>query len=74
MSINPLQLILQFCVQGAILLAIGALAIKSSRVLAKPRGTYGNGLPERRRRPRIVLPDPATLQPVALAVRMTDNG
>ena len=34
---------------------------------AKPRGTYANGQPERRRRPRFQMPDPATMTPRPVA-------
>jgi hypothetical protein len=67
MDIDPSQLVVQFCLQAAVLLAFAAVAMKIIRVRSKPRGTYGNGLPERRKRTRIVLPDPATLQPRPLA-------
>jgi hypothetical protein len=67
MSMNPGELILQYCFNVAVWLLISAVAMKAYRFLHKPRGTYGNGLPERRRRPRLVLPDPATLQPRPVA-------
>jgi len=42
---------------------IGIMAVKTARRLKRPVGTYGAGLPERRRRPRPVLNVPGS--PVA---------
>jgi hypothetical protein len=64
MAIDQFDMIFQFCIRVAALLAITALALKLSRVLARPRGTYGAGLPERRARPRIVLRDPVAVRPL----------
>jgi len=61
MAIDQLDLILQFCIRFAAVFIITAVAIWASRRLAKPVGTYGQGLPERRMRPRVALrvPPPA---------------
>lgn len=55
MPINQLDLVLQFSIRVATILFITAMALKAARRLARPVGTYGAGLPERRSRPRIVL-------------------
>ena len=52
------DMILLFCIRVFGLLAIAAVAIKVARIVSRPRGTYGNGLPERRMKPRLVLRDP----------------
>ena len=64
MPLDQLDFILQFCLRIAGLLVIAAVAKKIARVLARPCGTYGPGLPERRSRPRMVLRDPAVIRPV----------
>jgi hypothetical protein len=61
MPIDQYELVFQFCVRVAALLAIAAFAIKLSRLLARPCRTYGDGLPERRSRQRIVLRDPESV-------------
>jgi hypothetical protein len=58
MEFNQFELIFQFCIRVAALVAVSAFATKLSRILARPSGTYGNGLPERRARKRVVLRDP----------------
>jgi hypothetical protein len=63
MAIDQFQLLLQLCIALAVLVASGTIGMKVHRVLTKARGTYGNGLPERRKRKRLVLPDPATITP-----------
>ena len=63
MAIDQFELILQLCIALAALVAFGSIGTKVYRMLTKPRGTYANGLPERRRRKRLVLPDPATITP-----------
>jgi hypothetical protein len=62
-----MQMVHQFCLQVVSLLGLAVLGMIISRGLSKPRGTYGDDLPERRRRPRMVLPDPATLRPRRIA-------
>jgi hypothetical protein len=64
MPFDQFDLIFQFCLRVAAVFAVSALAIKLSRVLARPRTTYGDGLPERRARKRFVPRDPA---PVGLS-------
>jgi hypothetical protein len=61
MEIDQFTLVVQFCVRIAVMLVITGVALKLARVLARPCGTYGDGLPERRARRRIVLRDPATI-------------
>jgi hypothetical protein len=61
MTIDQFDLIFQFCVRVASLLAVTAIAINLARLLGRPCGTYGGGLPERRVRQRIVLRDPEAL-------------
>lgn len=60
---DPSQMILQFSLMMGLVYLVTVVALNVRRVRSKPRGTYGKGLPERRRRPRLVLPDPCTLQP-----------
>jgi hypothetical protein len=67
MAFDQGQLVLQYCYLVAILWLSAAVALKVNRMLTKPRGTYGKGMPERRKRRRIALPDPATLQPRSVA-------
>ncbi len=62
MPINQFELVFQFSAHVAELYAVTFLAVKLSRFLARPRGTYGDGLPERRARPRLVLRDPKPVQ------------
>ncbi len=63
MAIDQFHLVLQFSIVVVSFIAIGLLGTKIAKGLSKPRGTYGDGLPERRKRKRLVLPDPATIQP-----------
>jgi hypothetical protein len=55
------EMVLLFCIRVFGLLAIAAAAVKLARFVSRPTGTYGNGLPERRRRPRLVLRDPLAI-------------
>jgi hypothetical protein len=63
MPIDQMQGVFQMFLGIALVLLIGPTALTIHRMMNKPKGTYGNGLPERRKRPRLTLPDPATLQP-----------
>lgn len=67
MAFDQAQLVLQFCYTVAVLWLAAAIGMKVNRMLTKPRGTYGKGMPERRKRRRIVLPDPATMRPRLVA-------
>ena len=62
MEINQFELIFQFGIRMLALLAATAVALHLARLLSRPRGTYGAGLPERRMRPRLVLRDPGAPQ------------
>jgi hypothetical protein len=64
---TPEQMVHQFSISVVALFIIVAMALAAYRKLAKPRSVRANGLPERRRRPRLVLPDPATLKPRPVA-------
>ena len=67
MAFDQGQLVLQYCYMVAVLWLAAAVGLKVNRMLTKPRGTYGKGMPERRKRRRISLPDPATLHPRPVA-------
>jgi hypothetical protein len=69
MPFTQFDLISQFCITIVGLLVIQAVALKVYRMLARPSGTYGAGLPERRARKRIVLRDPDVV-----AARLRDPG
>lgn len=66
MGIDQYNLVVEFCIAVGGFAAIAAIGMKVNGVMSKPRGTYGNGLPERRKRPRLVLPDPANITPRAV--------
>jgi hypothetical protein len=63
MEFDQAQLVMQFSFAAIMFVVAAAIAMKVHAKLNAPRGSYGKGKPERRRRPRLVLPDPATLQP-----------
>ena len=71
MLIDQTYAVIHFCLMMAGCFALSAFAKKRFREISKPRGHYANGLPERRRRPRLVLPDPANLSPRPVAPGMT---
>ena len=58
MPTYQLEIIYQFCMMVGGLIVISAVAMKVARVVTRPSGTYGAGLPERRSRPRYVVPNP----------------
>ena len=70
MGKEQIEFVIQFFMMWAVILSMTAVAIRLLRA-KKSRGTYGNGLPERRSRPRIVLPDPATIRPRFVAPGQT---
>ncbi|HEY3836010.1 MAG TPA: hypothetical protein VGL72_05545 [Bryobacteraceae bacterium] len=67
MEIDQVQLVMQFSFAAIMFLVSAAIAMRLHRKLTKPRGTYAKGQPERRKRRRLVLPDPATLHPRTVA-------
>jgi len=58
MDSMPSDILSHFFACLAAILVITGIAVKLNRVLSRPRGTYGAGLPERRSRKRLVLRDP----------------
>jgi hypothetical protein len=58
MDSMPSDILSHFFVYLAVIVVITGIAVKLNRVLSRPRGTYGAGLPERRSRKRLVLRDP----------------
>jgi hypothetical protein len=61
MAIEQFELIFQFCAHLAMMILVIVIATRLSRMLERPRATYGAGLPDRRKRPRLVLRDPAVV-------------
>ena len=66
MLIDANDLILQYSLIVTGFWILIAVARHIMLLRAQPRRT-AEGMPERRRRPRLVLPDPATLRPCAVA-------
>ena len=62
MPSDQLEFIFQFCIRVAGMLAVTAVDLRIAREVFRPRGTYGPGLPERRSRPRYVVPNPAPVR------------
>jgi hypothetical protein len=63
MEFDQGQLILHFCMMVLAQMVLAGVALMLKRKFAKPKGAWVPGMPDRRKRPRIVLPDPATLRP-----------
>jgi len=61
MAIDQFDLIIQFCIRVAALVLVTAVAIRLARLVSRPVGTYGEGLPERRMRRRNILRNPETV-------------
>ena len=61
MNSMPSDILSHFFDCLAVIVVITGIAVKVNRVLSRPRGTYGAGLPERRSRKRLVLRDPETV-------------
>jgi hypothetical protein len=66
MGIDQYYLVVEFSSVVVGIVVFAAISMKVYGLLSKPRGTYGNGIPERRKRRRVVLPDPATITPRAV--------
>lgn len=58
MAIDQFDVIVNFCIRVGAMMIITIGALKMAQLLARPRGTYGAGLPERRARPRLALGEP----------------
>ena len=66
-KVDFVELLFQLGTITLMVLVIKGMIDKVARIRQACRGTYGKGLPERRKRPRITLRDPSALAPRPVA-------